>query len=166
MNANHAWISIATLIFLTLNFGCAQQQPAAPPDNRAADEAALRKADADWSNSAKANQVDAFVAYYTDDATVLPPNSPMAASKDDIRKVIGGFLALPAINLKWQPTKVEVSKSGDVGYTMGTYEMSFNDPEGKPTSDHGKYLEVWKKQGDGSWKCAVDSFSSDLATAN
>src|SRR5215470_5033780 len=101
MNAKHAWISIGTLMFLTLNFGCAPQQPAAPADNRAADEAALRKADTDWSNSAKANQVDAFVAYYTDDVTILPPNSAMATGKDDARKVIGALLGLPAINLEW-----------------------------------------------------------------
>jgi ketosteroid isomerase-like protein len=29
--------------------------------------------------------------------------------------------------------------------------------------DKGKYVEVWKKQADGKWKCIVDSYSSDMA---
>jgi ketosteroid isomerase-like protein len=40
--------------------------------------------------------------------------------------------------------------------------MTLNDPSGKPIADHGKYLEIWRKQGDGSWKCIVDMFNSDL----
>ena len=165
MDGKHARGLIATIVFTTLSFGCAPQQPATPPDTRAADEAAIRKADTDWSNSAQTKQVDTWVAYYTDDATVLPPNEPMATTKDAIRKSIGDLLSLPALSLKWQPTKVEVSKSGDIGYSFGTYEMTANDPQGKPTTDRGKYVEVWKKQADGSWKCAVDTYSSDLPAA-
>src|SRR5262245_33956387 len=118
MNRRPRWTLIAALMLLILLFGCAPQQPAAAPDNRAADEAAIRKADADWSNAAQANQVDKWVAYYTDAATVLPPNEPMATNKDAIRKTIGNLLALPGVNLKWQSMKVEVARSGDVGYSL------------------------------------------------
>ena len=45
---------------------------------------------------------------------------------------------------------------------MGAYEMSFNDPAGKPVSDKGKYVTIWVKQQDGKWKVAVDMFNSDL----
>jgi uncharacterized protein (TIGR02246 family) len=162
MKRNQRWIVSANLILLTLMFGCAQQQPVAPPDTRAADEAAIRKLDVDWSNAAQTKNVDAWVAFYSDDATVLPPNEPMASNKDAIRKSIEGLLTLPGLNLKWEPKKIEVSKSGDMAYSFGTYEMSMNDPKGTPIMDKGKYVEVWKKQADGNWKCAVDTFNSDL----
>jgi ketosteroid isomerase-like protein len=55
-----------------------------------------------------------------------------------------------------------VAKSGELGYTSGTYQMTFNDPSGKPISDTGKYVTVWKKQSDGGWKVLLDSFNSDL----
>ena len=165
LHRKHVWALSSTMMFLALSFGCAPQQPATPPDNRAADEAAIRKADTDWSNAAQTKQVDAWVAFYTDDATVLPPNEPMAMGKDPIRKSIGELLGMPALNLKWQPTKVEVSRSGDIGYSFGTYEMTANDPQGKPITDRGKYVEVWKKQADGSWKCAVDTYNSDMPAA-
>ena len=38
-----------------------------------------------------------------------------------------------------------------------------NDPKGTPTIDKGKYIEIWKKQADGSWKLAMDMLNSDLA---
>ena len=40
-----------------------------------------------------------------------------------------------------------------------------NDAKGKPIRDTGKILEIWKKQADGSWKCAVDTWNSDLPAA-
>jgi len=154
--------SLCLCFAFSLIFGCAPQQPAAPPDTRAADEAAIRKADADWSNTAQSKKVDSWMAYYSDDAIVLPPNEPLATGKDAIRKTIGGLLALPGINLKWTTAKVEIARSGDIGYSQGTYEMTMNDPKGNPVMDRGKYVEVWKKQSDGSWKCTVDTYNSDL----
>jgi ketosteroid isomerase-like protein len=60
---------------------------------------------------------------------------------------------------------VEVAQSGDIGYTSGTYEFTMNDASGKPVNERGKYLEVWKKQADGKWKCVMDIWNSDLPVA-
>jgi len=68
----------------------------------------------------------------------------------------------PGFSVRWQPTKVEVARSSDIGCVYGTYEMTMNDPAGKPMTDHGKYVESWRKQADGSWKWIVDTFNSDL----
>jgi ketosteroid isomerase-like protein len=40
--------------------------------------------------------------------------------------------------------------------------MSFNSPSGKPLRDRGKYVTVWRKQADGSWRVVRDVFNSDL----
>jgi ketosteroid isomerase-like protein len=161
----HAGRLVGISIVLGSIMSCAPRQAPAPPDTHVADEAAIRKADTDWANAAQSKQVDAWVAYYSDDAAVLPPNEPIATGKESIRKAIGDFLALPGLSLKWSPSKVEVARSGDLGYSYGAYEMTINDPKGNPVNDKGKYVEVWKKQPDGTWKCAVDTFNSDLAAA-
>jgi ketosteroid isomerase-like protein len=57
---------------------------------------------------------------------------------------------------------VEAPRSGDFAYDIGTYQLTMNDPQGKPNSDRGKYMVVWKKQADGKWKAVGDMFSSDL----
>jgi len=141
--------------------GCSPAQP----DTRAADEAAVRKADVDWATAAQSKQPDAWLAFYTDDTVVLPPNDQPASGKDSIRKSVAGLLAMPGLSINWQPTKVEVARSGDIAYSYGTYGIIFNDPSGKPVTDQGKYTEVWKKQSDGGWKCVLDMWSSNLPAA-
>lgn len=135
---------------------------AAPPDTRAADEAALRSADENWAKAAQTKQVAAWTSFYADDAVVLPPNDKMADNRQDIAKSIADLLALPELVIGWQPAKVEAARSGDLGYVQGTYTASFRNPKGETVNDRGKYLEVWRKQADGSWKCIVDTWNSDL----
>jgi ketosteroid isomerase-like protein len=106
--------------------------------------------------------VDDWVAFYSEDAVILPPNDNTVNGKANLRKPIGDLLALPGLVISWQPTKVEVAKSADLAYLYGTYQMTATGPDGKPIQDHGKMLEIWKKQADGSWKCVVDTWSSDM----
>ena len=126
------------------------------------DAEVIRKSDIEWSNSAQSKDVDTWVAHYSPDAVVLFSNQPAASGSEAIRKTIGGLLGLPGLSVKWRPLKVEVARSGDIGYSHGTYELSFDNPNGGRIEDHGKYVEVWKKQLDGSWKCAIDMPNSDV----
>lgn len=131
--------------------------PPPAPDTRAADEAAIKLADEQWSATAGKHDLDATVAFYSDDAVLLPPNGPIAKDKKSIRDN-WAVLVAPTSNISWQVTKVEVAKSGDLGYIYGTYKLAMKDtPE-----DTGKMVEVWKKQADGKWKCVADIFNSDL----
>jgi ketosteroid isomerase-like protein len=129
-------------------------------DSKTADEQAVRAADAEWSKVAAAKDLDRTVSYYAEDAVVLPPNQPMVTSKDGIRNLWKGFLD-SLTDISWKTTRAETSKSGNMGYLIGTYAMTMKDG----TRDTGKYCEVWKKQGDGKWKVVADMFSSDLPGA-
>jgi ketosteroid isomerase-like protein len=144
-----------------LALGCSQQAPV-PADTRAADEAALRDADIAWSRTSQAKQLDQALAYYADDASTFPPNAPIATGKEAITNLWTQMYQTPGFSLNWQPVKVEVAQSGDLGYTYGTYQLTMNDPAGNPVTDRGKYITVWKKQADGSWKSVADMFNSDL----
>lgn len=128
-------------------------------------EKALRDADDAWSKAAASKDLEKTVAYYSNDATVLPPNAPIATTKDAIKKLWGDLLASPGLIISWKATKVEAAKSGDLGFVSGTYEFTMNDASGKPTTDKGKYVEVWEKQADGKWKCGTDIWNSDLPAA-
>jgi ketosteroid isomerase-like protein len=68
----------------------------------------------------------------------------------------------PNFSVTFIPTRVEVSKSGDLGFTQGPYKMSFSDQRGNKFEDEGKYLTVWRKLADGTWKAVEDTFMSDL----
>lgn len=62
--------------------------------------------------------------------------------------------------LYWDPLKAEASPDGKLGYTFGKWEYKDVDKNGKPTSEYGNYLTVWKKQKDGSWKYVYDGGGS------
>lgn len=131
-------------------------------DTRTGDEAAIRVLDEQWSATAAKNDLEGTLAFYSDDAVLLPPNSPMAADKKSIRESWAGLLG-PNKSTSWKASKIEVAKSGDIGYLYGTYQLSIKDPKGGPAmNDTGKILEVWKKLSDGKWKCIVDTYNSDI----
>jgi ketosteroid isomerase-like protein len=125
-------------------------------------ERALRDLDAQWSRAAASKDLEQTIAYYSDDAIVLPPNTEGAATKEAVRNVWKDLLATPGLVIRWEPTRVQLAKSGEMAWVNGTYKLTMNDPSGKPVEDHGKYLEVWEKQADGNWKCRADMWNSDL----
>jgi len=149
-----------TIVFCAfLTSSCA---PSASSDTRAADEAALRTLDEQWSATAAKNDLDGTVAFYSEDAVLLPPNAPIASDSKSIRESWAGLLG-PNTAVSWKVTKVETAKSGDIGYLYGTYQLLIKDPKGGPTiTDTGKLVEIWKKQSDGKWKCIVDTYNSDI----
>ncbi len=136
--------------------------PPAVPDTRAADETAIRSLDEQWSATAAKNDLEGTLAFYAEDAVLLPPNTPIANDPKSIRESWTGLLG-PNTAVSWKVSKVEVAKSGELGYLYGTYQLSIKDPKGGPAiTDTGKILEVWKKQSDGKWKCSVDTYNSDI----
>jgi uncharacterized protein (TIGR02246 family) len=152
------FLGCCCLALLLLTSACNQ----APPDTRAADESAVRDADTQWAKTAAANDLDGTVSYYTDDASLLPPNAPIATGKQAIRAVWASSLLSPDATVAWQVTKAEVARSGDLAYVVGAYQITPKGPQGKALEDHGKLVEVWKKQADGKWKTVADIFNSDL----
>ena len=158
--------SIGILFFLLAIVGfslaCQQPAPTAPPDTRAADERAIHDADLAFSKAAATKDLERWVSFYADDASVFLSNAPVLAGKEAIRKSLGEMMKNPGFAISWTPGKVEVARSGDLGYSTGAYEMTLNNPKGKPETDRGKYVTVWEKQADGSWKAVADISNSDL----
>ena len=123
---------------------------------------AVRIADQDWLKVFAAKNLDQSVSFVDEEGAVLAPNSPIANGREAISKLFTGFFALPDLKITWHVDRADVAHSGDLGYTSGAYEMTFNDPTGKTVSDKGKYVTVWRKQKDGSWKVLLDIFNTDL----
>jgi uncharacterized protein (TIGR02246 family) len=155
-------LSFSAALVIT-SIGCSpERKDAAIAKAQAEAEATIRKLDADWVKTAAAKDVDAWVSFYANDVTVLPPNDRVMTDKATIRKTIRELLSLPGLDLSWEPMKVEVAKSGDIAYLYGAYSLTMTDAKGKPVADFGKNVEIWKKQADGSWRCIVDTWNSDL----
>ena len=148
-------ISLAALFALAVS-GCA------PQVDVEADKAAIRDlSDVQWLNAEQAKDVDTVLSFFADDASSFPPNASIVTGKEAIRAHLSEAFSRRDFAISWQTTKVEVSRSGDLAYSHGTYEETVNDPEGNPVTDKGKWVTVWEKQPDGTWKVVADIWNSD-----
>jgi ketosteroid isomerase-like protein len=99
----------------------------------------------------------AFMEYIGNDGVLLRPDYLPIIGADAI-----DFLSQindTAFKLTWTPTTGGISQSGDLGYTYGVYELTTAD-----TILKGTYVNVWKKQSDGSWKFIVDSGNPGISS--
>ena len=135
--------------------------PAVPAGLSAEDEAAIRAVDAEWARASSAGDAQALVALYAADATVLPPKQPAlqgAAAKQYWIDATNSFSGPTEL------TTTAVDGRGDMAIAVGTYRSTLTPKKAgaKPLpTDEGKYLEVLKKQADGSWKIVYDIWNAD-----
>ncbi len=153
---------IAILLGLSLA-ACSSQtsQPVQPADTRAADADAIRAADVEWNKAMQAKDVDKSVSFYGDGAILLGNKAPSIQDRDAIHKEVQEMLGHSTGNFNFTNTSVEVAKSGDLAWEHGVWEFDATDKKGKPVVEKGKYLTVWKKQSDGSWKAVADMDNTD-----
>jgi ketosteroid isomerase-like protein len=129
------------------------------------DEAAIRSADHERVVAAHGRRAAAWLDFYTGDAMVQAPHAPMATDPDNIRALIVALLARPGLAIDWQPVRIEVAGSGDLGYLVGRFDLRFEGADGVPVHERGGLLEIWRKQTDGRWKCSIDTWNADQPSA-
>ena len=124
----------------------------------------LRQLEGEFMKAAAEHGSAGYMSYYADDSVELPNGGPIIQGKVNIAKRMG-FLDQKDNHLTWTPVGADLSASGDLGYTYGTFEFRSKNRDGKPVLDHGKYTSVWKKQKDGSWKVVLDMGSASPEAA-
>jgi uncharacterized protein (TIGR02246 family) len=144
-----------------IEFRDIEKQLPKPLDTRPADQEAIRAASRAWSQAAMAKDLAKSVSYYAEDAQMFPPHAPLVTGADAIRATWAGLLAAPGPGLSFESTKVEASRAGDLAYETGVYTFTTLDTRGRPNIEKGKYVVVWKKQADGSWKAVADIWNPD-----
>lgn len=140
--------------------GCQQAPPPQAPDTRAADETAIRTAEAEMAQAFAALDPAKTASFYADDVVGMSPDVPVVQGKENMQKYFETMMK-DKPELSWTPEKVEVARSGDLAYSWGKGKVSMKDKKGKVTETTVKYVSVWKKQADGGWKMAVDTMIPD-----
>ena len=65
--------------------------------------------------------------------------------------------------LTWTPTDAVMGPSGDIGYTWGHFEGRSKDANGNPITTSGRYISIWRKEPDGTWKVVLDAGANEPA---
>jgi uncharacterized protein (TIGR02246 family) len=139
--------------------GCNQ----APPNTHDADVKAISNVEAQWNQDYAAKDPDKIAGHYADDSVLMVPGMAAVTGKDAIRDSLKQMVADPAMSLVFKASKVDVSRSGELGYTQGAYQLTVTDPvTHKVVNDHGSYVTTYRKQTDGTWKAVVDIATSEV----
>ena len=121
---------------------------------------AIKKADIEFSDlSVKEGFHKAFLAYVADDGVLLRPNSYPFEGRKAIEALYSKSSDSSYI-LTWKPLFADVSSSGDMGYTYGTWELKTKTGNDKPS--YGTYTTFWKKNKNGKWKFVLDTGNDGL----
>lgn len=99
----------------------------------------------------------AFLQYAADDATLLRPFSMPATGIDTIKALFGRHPD-SLYTLTWMPIQADVARSGDIGYTYGTYRLVVKNIG----TEDGTYCTVWKREKGKSWKFVLDTGNEGL----
>ena len=98
----------------------------------------------------------AFLTYAAEDA-VLMRDEKLIIGKEELKEYFTNQAsAANSISLTWTPDFVDVSSSGDLGYTYGQYNVSVTDSVGAVKEHQGVFHTVWKRQEDNTWKFVWD----------
>lgn len=138
---------------------------AAAPAGPAPDLVALRRmvdsGNAAYIAAVTKSDVAATVAGYAPDAMLLPPNEPMARGREAIVEKFKAWNAAQTVKAMTLRTE-DLTASGDLAVEVGTYEMTLQPTNGgKEIQDKGKYVVVYKRQPDGTWKNFREVSNSD-----
>lgn len=145
-------------ILLALSCAVVACQPA-PAKLSDADVAAIRANVDMFVANALARRDSAQAAEFAPNGAILPPNGPAAEGTAAVKAWMAAFPPMSDFKAK----VVEVDGVGDLAYVRGTYEVTMAAAGRTPaTPDHGKWVEVLRRQSDGKWLIVIDIFNSDV----
>jgi ketosteroid isomerase-like protein len=101
----------------------------------------------------------AFANWFADDAITLNNGQPPVMGRAAI--AAQAQWDPKEYQLTWTPQGAQMGPSNDMGFTWGHYEGRSKDKNGQPVVISGRYMTVWKKLADGSWKVALDASANE-----
>ena len=156
--------ALCLLALLGVWAGCA---PPLPRDTHAADVRTITEGEVLWMRHWSTRDAEGIVARYAEDASVMAPNMAPAIGREAIRQMVKQFVRDGNFGLTFDVLRVEVARSGDLGYAEGSYTLVTTDLATKqPLNDRGTYLRVYRKQLDGAWKVLLDMRTSSLTASS
>jgi len=128
---------------------CGRTVQAAP------DPSVLMNADRAFAAAVAEGGSEAWAAWFAADGAMIQPGVGEIRGRDEILSRMVG-LDQPGVSLSWEPLRAEIAESGELGWTTGSYRSVSPGAEGEVTTGQGRYVTIWRRQPDGSWKVVID----------
>jgi ketosteroid isomerase-like protein len=151
-----AFVVVAAVVASCILVSCGPKPP---------DMAALKKTVDDYNAASRGalmgGNMDAPVAFFTDDGLEMAPNMATAKGKDAIKAMWTQMMSSGAKMTAVDFTTTDLQAGGTVAYEIGTYAMTISVPGMGEIKDVGKYVSLWRQQADGTWKLRAETWNTD-----
>lgn len=143
-------------LFLSLGlaWGCAASHDTAQT------RAALEEADRAFDHATALRRADGWMEFMAPDGALIRATGTFTGPA--LRDAVTKMFADTSFTLTWEPQRADAGTSGDLGYTVGHWDAHYRDAQGAPRSSAGRYLTIWKRQADRSWKVVQDIGVQDV----
>jgi uncharacterized protein (TIGR02246 family) len=112
-----------------------------------------------FSTSLNGGDAAGVAGHYTDDAALLPPDASRVDGREGIQ---GAWQAVIDADIRDVALITqEVDVFGDVANEVGTITGTAPGEDGGRVPWAGKYVAVWKRGGDGTWRLRRDIWNFD-----
>ena len=145
-------VAFVSLLFFTA-FSCAKQEKKPSVEE---DIAAINELYNQYAIHANTGDFDNFLTLWEENAILMEPDIPSIIGKEKIRSFFEPSFEQFNLNVVLNDN-AEIQISGDIAFSRGTYTLSVTPKEGGPTTHFdGKWLDIDRRQADGSWKIYID----------
>jgi ketosteroid isomerase-like protein len=114
----------------------------------------LLDADRAFARATAERGLDGWMSFFARDARLNSPQGHLQGHS--ALRAYYAAVFIPGFTLEWEPFHAEASADGSMGYTLGTSVATARGPNGETKVRRGRYLTVWRRQADGSWKVVTD----------
>ena len=141
------------VILMSILFSCTQQNKSIDVE---ADIAAINELYDQYCIHGTAGDLESFLSLWEDNAIRMDPDKPSIIGKENIRNFFEPSFELFSVNVAVYGD-IEIQVTEDIAFSRGTYTLSLTPKDGGPTTHiDGKWLDINKRQPDGSWKIYID----------
>ena len=145
-----------TAVLLALVHAACTETRRAKPDPRV-----LMQADRAFARATAERRLEGFRSFLAEEVVTIRPDSPVIKGKDGLTARWAQLLTDPAMSIRWEPLDAVISDAGDMGFTVGSYEVTRSTGPDPQLAGSGKYVTVWRRETRGAWKVVFDSGVQD-----
>jgi uncharacterized protein (TIGR02246 family) len=139
---------------------CLEEAIIASPISNAAEseEQAINDAYSAWVEAANEKDIAKWSKFLADDPYFVPADSPPLTGTKEVIDYYKRLFADFWFSLDCEQQKVEVTESGEMAWAHGICNATFTGPDGNKANSTSRWLKVWIKQSDGSWRGRVNEW--------
>jgi uncharacterized protein (TIGR02246 family) len=121
---------------------------------------AIEKIEAEIDRASIAGDVEEILAHIAADAVYMQPNGPSVTGKDAIRAWTSTMFDQFTFYCEHSPAKIEIVADWAIVPGMGKGSVTPKSG-GDPMPFNNKYLHIYRKHPDGSWKLSQSIWNSN-----